>query len=64
MLALRLNLSTTALPRWFYLSMSKLVELKMLDFSDCMRTGISVLTSAADDPNVPDLFYWVFQRLI
>ena len=25
-----------------------LVELKMLDFSDCTRTGISILVSAAD----------------
>ena len=45
MLALRLDCSTAALtthqkvlPIW------KLVELKMLDFSDRMRTGISILT--------------------
>ena len=48
-LALRLDSSTAALttpqkvlPIW------GLVELKMLDFSDRMRTGISILTSAAD----------------
>ena len=48
MLALRLGCSTAALttppkvlPIW------KLVELKMLDFSDRTRTGISILTSAA-----------------
>ena len=28
------------------LPIGKLVELKMLDFSDCTRTGISILTSA------------------
>ena len=49
MLALRLDCSTAALttpqkvlPFW------KLVELKMLDFSGRTRTGISILTSAAD----------------
>ena len=49
MLALRLDCSKAALttsqkvlPNW------KLVELKMLDFSDRTRTGISFLTSAAD----------------
>ena len=49
MLALRLDCSKAAittpqkvLPIW------KLVELKMLDFSDRTRTGISILTSAAD----------------
>ena len=49
MLALRRDCSTAALtapqkvlPIW------KLVELKMLDFSDCTRTCISILTSAAD----------------
>ena len=49
MLALHLDCSTAALttpqkvlPIW------KLVELKMLDFSDRTRTGISILTSAAD----------------
>ena len=48
MLALRLDCSTAALttpqkvlPIW------KLVELKMIDFSDRTRTGISILTSAA-----------------
>ena len=48
MLALRLDCSTAALttpqkvlPIW------KLVELKMLDFSDWTRTDISILTSAA-----------------
>ena len=49
MSALRLDWSTAArttpqevLPIW------KLVELKMLDFSDRTRTCISILTSAAD----------------
>ena len=49
MLALRLDCFTAALttpqkvlPIW------KLVELKMLDISDRTRTGISILTSAAD----------------
>ena len=49
MLAVRLYCTTAGLitpqkvlPIW------KLVELKMLDFSDRMRTGISSLTSAAD----------------
>ena len=49
MLALLLDWSTAALttpqkvlPIW------KLDELKMLDFSDRTRTGISILTSAAD----------------
>ena len=49
MLALRLDCSTAALttpqkvlPIW------KLVELKVLDFGDRTRTGISILTSAAD----------------
>ena len=49
MLALRLDCSTAALtthqkvlPIW------KLVELKVLDVSDRTRTGISILTSAAD----------------
>ena len=49
MLALRLDCFTAALttpqkilPIW------KLVDLKMLDFSDRTRTGISILTSAAE----------------
>ena len=53
MLALRLDCSTAALtttqkvlPIW------KLVELKMLDFSDRTRTGITILTSAAVDLGV------------
>ena len=49
MLALRLDCSTTALTtHQKLLSLGRLVELKMLDFSDRMRTGISILTSAAD----------------
>ena len=54
MLASPLGCSTAALttpqkvlPIW------KLVELKTLDFSDCTRTGISILTSAAD------IFRWM-----
>ena len=49
MLALRLDCSTAALitPQKV-LSIRRLVELKMLDFSDCLRNGISILTSAAD----------------
>ena len=49
MLALRLDCSTAALtiPQKV-LSLWRLVELKMLDFSDHTRTGISILTSAAD----------------
>ena len=49
MLALRLDCSTAALntPQKV-LPIQKLVELKMLDFSDRTRTGISILTSAAD----------------
>ena len=49
MLALHLDCSTAALttpqkvlPIW------RLVELKMLDFSDRTRTGVSILTSTAD----------------
>ena len=37
-----LTTSQKVLPVW------KLVELKMLDFSNLMRTGISILTLAAD----------------
>ena len=49
MLALRLDCSTAALTTpQTVISIWKLVELKMLDFSDCTRTGISILTSAAD----------------
>ena len=49
MLALRLDCSTAALPTpQRVLPIWKLVELKMPDFSDCTRTGISILTSAAD----------------
>ena len=57
MLALRLDCSTSALttPQKVLLFW-KLVELKMLDFSDCMRTGISILTSAADHQ------IWSFNR--
>ena len=64
MLALRLDCSTAALttplkdlPIW------KLVELKILDFSVCTRTGISILTSTSDqffwsnrDQVVPELY--------
>ena len=55
MLALRLDCSTAALitPQTV-LSIWKLVGLKVLDFSDRTRTGISILTSAADlPPGVP-----------
>ena len=49
MLALRLDCSTAALATpQKVLSTWKLVELKMLDFSDRTRTGISILSSAAD----------------
>ena len=50
MLALRLeDCSTAALTtHQKVLPIGKLVELKMLDFSDRTRTGISILTSAAD----------------
>ena len=49
MLALRLDCSTAALTTpQTVLSIRKLVELKMLDFNDRTRTGISILTSAAD----------------
>ena len=53
MLALRLECSTAALttPRKV-VPIRKLVELKMLDFRDRMRTGISILTSAADQISV------------
>ena len=37
-----LTIAQKVLPIW------KLVELKMLDFIDCTRTGISILTSAAN----------------
>ena len=48
-LALRLDCSTAALTTpQKVLSIWKLVELKMLDFGDRTRTGISILTSAAD----------------
>ena len=36
------------------LSIWKLVELKMLDFSDRTKTGISILTSAADSAVIYD----------
>ena len=49
MLALRQDCSTAALTTpQKVLSIYRLVELKMLDFSDRTRTGISILTSAAD----------------
>ena len=49
MLALSLDCSTAALTTpQRVLATWKLVELKMLDFSDRTRTGISILTSAAD----------------
>ena len=49
MLVLRLDCSTAALtPPQKVLPILKLVELNMLDLSDRMRTGISILTSAAD----------------
>ena len=49
MLALRLGFSTAArTTHQKDLSIWKLVELKMLDFSDRTRTGLSTLTSAAD----------------
>ena len=49
-LALLLDCSTAALPTPQKVSsIWKLVELKMLDFSICMRTGISILTSAASN---------------
>ena len=44
MLALRPDCSTPQM----VLSIRELVELKMLDFRDRTRTGISILTSAAD----------------
>ena len=55
MLAFRLDCSTAALatPKKV-LSILKLVELKILDFSNQTRTGISILTSAAD--LTPDRF--------
>ena len=47
MLAIRLDCSTAALTApQKVLPICKLVELKMLDFSDRTRTGISILTSA------------------
>ena len=49
MLALHLDCSTAALTTpQKVLSILRLVELKMLDFRDRKRTGISILTSAAD----------------
>ena len=49
MLALHLDCSTAALTaHQKVLSIWKPVELKMPDFSDRRRTGISILTSAAD----------------
>ena len=49
MLALLLDCFTPALTTpQKVLSIWRLVELKMLDFSDPTRTGISILTSAAD----------------
>ena len=49
MLPLRLDCSTAALTTpQIVLPILKLVELKMHDFSDCTRTGISILTSTAD----------------
>ena len=46
-LALRLDCSTAAPTTQKVLSTWRLVELKMLDFRDHTRTGISILTSAA-----------------
>ena len=52
MLALCLYCSTAALTTpQIVLSTWWLVELRMLDFSDCTRTGISILTSANSLPN-------------
>ena len=49
MLALRLDCSTAALTTpQKVLPIRKLVELKMLEFSDSTRTGISILTLAVD----------------
>ena len=49
MLALPLDWSTAALTTpQKVLPIRKLVVLKMLDFGDRTRTGISILTSAAD----------------
>ena len=49
LLVLSLDCSTVALPTPQKVSsICKLVVLKMLDFSDHTRTGISILTSAAD----------------
>ena len=49
MLALHINCTTAALATpQEVVSIRKLVELKVLDFSDHTRTSISILTSAAD----------------
>ena len=49
MLASNLDCSTAALPSPQKVSCNyKLVELKMLNFRDRLKTGISILTSAAD----------------
>ena len=49
MLALRPDCSTAALTTPHkVLQIWKPIELNMLDFSDRMRTGISILASAAD----------------
>ena len=49
MLALRLDCSTAALTTpQKVLSIWRLVELTLIDFNDRTRTGISILTSAAD----------------
>ena len=64
MLALRLDCSTAGLTTpQKVLPTCRLVELKMLDFSDRPRTGISILTSAADTQR--DLFdgYFQYERL-
>ena len=64
MLALRLDCSTVALttpqkvlPIW------KLVELKMLDFSDRTRTGISILTSVGDQHWAYIASFFKFQEI-
>ena len=63
MLALRLDCSTAALTTpQTVLSIWKLVELKMLDFSDRTRTGISILTSAAD--NEKDSYALIFWKYL
>ena len=57
MLALRLDCFTAALTTQKVLSIWRPVELKMPDLSDRTSTGISILTSAAD--NSAWQFSWV-----